>query len=223
MKYFWKLYSLAYDILLELYPYQEMMREILSFIPAKNVSNIIDAGCGTGNVLKELAGKFAKSSLVGLDSSTEMLNRAKAKLPKKIILKQSTLDKKLPFADSFFDIIISSNVLYFVEKPLYTLKEFLRIIRANGLLILTTLKPGFNPFNIIGKHLKRVGFFKTIKYIIPLCWVGFCNIYSLRSKKCHYYNENELKSLIQKAGFSIVDLKETYAGQDWLVIAKRVK
>ncbi len=221
MSIFWKIYSMAYDILLELAPYQEMIRDVGAGIPAVDKLQVLDAGCGTGNLLQFLEKKIPGATLVGIDLSPEMLQLARTKISGQTSLIQADLNKALPFHDAAFGLITSTNVLYFVKEPRYTLQEYQRLLNPGGLLILTTLKPGFAPLKIISEHMKKVGFFRTLRFVMPLIWVGLCNIYSLNNKNFHYFNKPELESLIKAAGFLTVSIKETYAGQDWLVVADK--
>lgn len=43
----------------------------------------------------------------------------------------------LPFADGFFDVVISCNALHFVPSPLQALSEFRRVLRPGGWLFVT--------------------------------------------------------------------------------------
>jgi len=53
----------------------------------------------------------------------------------------SDLNQLLPFKDGQFDRIICNLVLSYLQDPLFTLHEFMRVLSPNGRLILTNLKP----------------------------------------------------------------------------------
>ena len=52
--------------------------DLLALIQIKPGLEVIDLGCGTGEIAKELAEKLPSSSVLGIDSSAEMLEKAKA-------------------------------------------------------------------------------------------------------------------------------------------------
>lgn len=93
---------------------------------------ILDAGCGTGAVLQRLR-DYGES--YGIDSSEEALEFCRRRGLDHVI-EASVTD--LPFADHFFDIVISLDVLYhlWVESDLEALKELYRVLRNGGILIL---------------------------------------------------------------------------------------
>jgi len=47
--------------------------DLISHIHHKSGMNIIDLGCGTGELTKILADKFKDSTVLGIDTSAEML------------------------------------------------------------------------------------------------------------------------------------------------------
>jgi SAM-dependent methyltransferase len=94
---------------------------------------ILDAGCGTGGLLRKLACDLSHRALgVDIDESACAMARAKSKQP---VCVGSV--NCLPFADRSFSAIISADVLYHhkVEEPL-ALREFHRCLVPDGVLVL---------------------------------------------------------------------------------------
>ncbi|SED23881.1 trans-aconitate 2-methyltransferase [Pseudomonas mohnii] len=56
-------------------------RDLLAAIPAGDVRSAIDIGCGPGNSTELLVERFANATLRGLDSSTDMIEAARKRLP----------------------------------------------------------------------------------------------------------------------------------------------
>jgi trans-aconitate 2-methyltransferase len=56
-------------------------RDLLSRISTLNPKTVIDIGCGTGNSTELLSQCFQKANIMGLDSSSEMLKKAKKNIP----------------------------------------------------------------------------------------------------------------------------------------------
>jgi SAM-dependent methyltransferase len=91
---------------------------------------ILDAGCGTGAILKRL-GNPAKN--VGVDLAPEAIALCKERGLDNV--RQGDISA-LPFADGSFDAVISSSVLYheWVKDIGGAVRELRRVLRPGGLL-----------------------------------------------------------------------------------------
>jgi ubiquinone/menaquinone biosynthesis C-methylase UbiE len=104
-------------------------KRIFKHIPAG--SYVLDAGCGfLGHLLFQIEDHIKKG--VGIDVSVAKISHPKIKLIK------GDLNKVLPFKNNTFDGIISCANLEHLKNPNFTLKEFNRILKRNGVLIITT-------------------------------------------------------------------------------------
>ncbi|MDP9655558.1 UNVERIFIED_ORG: trans-aconitate 2-methyltransferase [Pseudomonas putida] len=56
-------------------------RDLLAAIPTGDVRSAIDIGCGPGNSTELLVERFASATVRGLDSSTDMIEAARKRLP----------------------------------------------------------------------------------------------------------------------------------------------
>jgi ubiquinone/menaquinone biosynthesis C-methylase UbiE len=98
---------------------------------------ILDIGCGSYPYFLETT-KFKEK--YGIDPS---LNIALIK-NKDIILKKIKIDKKtLPFVNNYFDVITMLAVFEHIEHDelQFVLKEVYRVLRKNGIFIITTPAP----------------------------------------------------------------------------------
>jgi ubiquinone/menaquinone biosynthesis C-methylase UbiE len=103
---FWNWYARYYDGMKRLVPYQLMLKQIIELIPNDKKLYLLDAGCGTGNLLDKLKTKRPDIINTGTDFSSSMLEVAKSKNTG-AVLKEVDLDKPLSYDDNTFDIIIS--------------------------------------------------------------------------------------------------------------------
>lgn len=127
---------------IKLYPSLELVRLEQKFFNKKK-GKVLEYGFGSGcNTIHLLKCGY---KLFGIDVSKGMLNVTskrlkKAKLKKNCNLKILGLnDKKLPYKKNFFDYIIAMSVLSLLgsEKKIKNLlKEFKRVLKPNGKLIL---------------------------------------------------------------------------------------
>ncbi len=108
-------------------------------------SVVLDAGCGTGRHLRELA-KIPDLKIVGIDKNEKDLRDAGQSLKdvKEIFgypNNNSSVMKadinKLPFADEAFDCVICSEVLEHVPQHHDALQELLRVLKPQGDLIIS--------------------------------------------------------------------------------------
>ena len=95
---------------------------------------LLDAGCGTGGMMKAIAGRFPEAVLYGLDYSQSACALARAKTSA-VVLRGSV--NELPYADGTFDVIVSLDVLNADgTDPAAAIAEFRRVLQPDGLLIL---------------------------------------------------------------------------------------
>lgn len=113
----------------------ELSKHLLGFGNFQTGSRILDAGCGMGATLRYLS-QTCRLDAVGVDSSESMLTAARQQSPG-LPLVCAALDK-LPFGDASFDGIICECVLSQTSVRA-VLAEFKRVLRVDGLLLLSDL------------------------------------------------------------------------------------
>ena len=99
-------------------------------------ARVLDVGCGSGVLLRELAREFPQVALVGLDPVPEMLAVARQRVPPGTELREGWAEE-LPFEDDEFDLVVSCNVLHYIRQPVAALVEMSRVLRPGGELVIT--------------------------------------------------------------------------------------
>jgi cytosine/adenosine deaminase-related metal-dependent hydrolase/SAM-dependent methyltransferase len=101
--------------------------------------DVVDLGCGTGRWLKVLQGAGARS-ILGLDSSPEMLSVAESKLAGEANLVYANCENALLEANSA-DIILANFVLSYVDDASHLVESASRALRPGGSIFVTDIHP----------------------------------------------------------------------------------
>lgn len=95
---------------------------------------LLDAGCGTGGLLRRLAEEMRERDSIGLDFMPEAARRAAAKSGRPVTAGDAN---RLPFPDASFGAAVSIDVLCHAGvDPARALAELRRVLRPGGTLIL---------------------------------------------------------------------------------------
>jgi len=92
-------------------------------------ARVLDAGCGTGGLLRRLAEAQPSWRLTGLDFSPLACELARARTGGEVV--QGSV-AALPFADAAFDAVVSCDVVCQVADPALAVREFHRVLRPGG-------------------------------------------------------------------------------------------
>jgi SAM-dependent methyltransferase len=109
---------------------QPVVREILDSLP---VGVALDAGCGTGRHAAYLAS--LGHEVIGVDSSAEMLERARSNVPPAQFHEADL--HALPLPDDHVDLVVCGLALMHVPDLVPVLREFVRVLRVGGNLVIS--------------------------------------------------------------------------------------
>lgn len=115
--------------------YDALHRHVARSLRGQSSSvRVLDAGCGTGGLLRKLGRIYPGWNLTGLDFSPLACELAKERTGGRVELGSILA---LPFPDEAFDIIVSCDVLCQVRAPELAIKEFNRCLKPGGVVIVT--------------------------------------------------------------------------------------
>ncbi len=92
---------------------------------------ILDAGCGDGQYIDEF--KNYSDSIYGVDIEEERVAKARKMTSIEVFLCDLS---QLPFEDDLFDLIFCNEVLEYTDDEIEVLREFHRVLKDDGLLVI---------------------------------------------------------------------------------------
>lgn len=104
---------------------------VLGTVPSG--ATLLEFGAGTGNLLRRLVASSCQGCMTGAD----ILPRP-AGLPENIEWIQADLNQSTHLLERSFDVIISTEVIEHLENPRAVAREFARLLRPGGRVVLTT-------------------------------------------------------------------------------------
>ena len=95
---------------------------------------ILDAGCGTGGLLRRLVHSFPDAEIVGFDVNEAACRAARAKSGRQVCVASTS---SVPFKENLFDVNFSVDVLCHAGvDELESLRNFYQCLATNGVLLL---------------------------------------------------------------------------------------
>lgn len=94
----------------------------------------LDIGCGTGELLDVLT-RCGATLVAGTDLSEDALGHARHRVGAGTIM--ASLAEAVPFATGCADVVVSLEVLEHLDEPAFALREYHRVLRPGGTLLVT--------------------------------------------------------------------------------------
>ena len=128
---------------LDIYRTELTHHAILGALDPQPGETIVDAGCGEGWLSRASAQKGA--DVVGVDLCPEFIEAARSASNGQVNHPSYELGdvRDLPVADKFADVVVSNHVLNDIPDPDTAIKEFARVLRDHGRLVILLLHPCF--------------------------------------------------------------------------------
>ncbi len=188
---------------------EDRLKIVLEVFSRYEFERILDVGCGNGN-FTVLIGKACKAKeIYGLDISEKYIEMAR-----KIGIKVFRLDvdsEDFPFKDNYFDAVFAGEIIEHLYDPDHLLDEVYRVLKKDGILILTTpnlacwqnrisLLLGFQPYATTVSLRYRVGHIFGDSDVLPREIIQSRRHISVFTLKA-------LIRLLRRHNFSILDIK----------------
>ena len=97
---------------------------------------VLDVGCGTGELMRLVQSHHPQATLVGIDVTPEMMAVAREKFQHAPRVRLCLAEAEaLPFAAESFDAVVSCNMLHHVHAIDQLFREWARVLRPQGQLV----------------------------------------------------------------------------------------
>jgi trans-aconitate 2-methyltransferase len=106
-------------------------RDLLAQVPLADPKRVVDLGCGPGNSTELLIERFPNAEVIGLDSSSDMLRQARARLPQ-CRFAEGDLTTWLPEPGT--DLLFGNAVFQWVPDHHAVLARLLQALPPGGVL-----------------------------------------------------------------------------------------
>jgi trans-aconitate 2-methyltransferase len=106
-------------------------RDLLAQVPLERPRRAVDLGCGPGNSTELLLERFPQAEIVGLDSSPDMLRKARERLPQCTFI-EANIASWTPTERT--DLIFANAVFQWVPDHEQVMRRLLHSLPAGGVL-----------------------------------------------------------------------------------------
>jgi ubiquinone/menaquinone biosynthesis C-methylase UbiE len=227
----WNRYMHCYDALTQVESYNRNIDDIASMVMPCHGARILDAGSGTGTLSMLLEERGA--DVTSLDFSEEALRQHLKKAPAAKVMRAS-LEDPLVFDEGSFDFVCCASVLFALSYSgcHNAVREFFRVLRPNGRLIVSVAAPAKKNGALLARHLRKmvsrsVPVRQRMSTLLDMPRVARVMYYNYRLQKLpdwqgyHRFSEQELNELLVDAGFNDISIGRTYSGSFFLAVATK--
>jgi len=187
---YWSRFSATYDINQEYVVGKDFLNQVkIAINSLTDLGEVLELGCGTGYFTETIAKD--SDHVFATDLSEELLENAKKRLSS---IKHITIQKESCYSTSFksekFDTVFMANLIHVIEDPSKVLQECFRVLKDDGLLIITSFTNySMKPWEIIKLGLR------------------FIKVWGKPPRYTHRFSPDSLGSLMTSKGFSIEESK----------------
>ena len=113
---------------------QTMATEVLALLKLNGSERVLDVGCGNGKVTAEIASRVPAGTVLGVDSSADMIASARHQFGPEVrpnLRFEVAEARQLPFRHEF-DLVVSFNALHWVPEQEQALRSIRSALKSSG-------------------------------------------------------------------------------------------
>ncbi len=161
---------------------REVMKIILPLFEQKPDLKILDIGCGTGQLIGEIAKRYADVNYLGIDVAENMIEVARSKSTGKGIEFRVCAVEDFQ-TEEIYDVIICTHAFPYFPDKMEVLKKMAKLCRGEGRIIIVN-----SSTNSIKDWLINLGLKTT-------------------TSKAQYLSIKEMKRMFQVVALEVMDIK----------------
>ena len=140
--------------------------ELLARIPDIDPGVVFDLGCGPGNLTREIATRWPEARVVGVDSSVEMISKAKQDFPG-IEFELGDIETWTP--EHEVDLIFSNATLHWLEHHGRLFPRLFDFLRPGGVLAVQMPNNWSAPTHTVPKEiLADARWSEEVRHLLPI-------------------------------------------------------
>lgn len=118
----------------------EKVLEMINRYKVHEPLSILDVGAADGAMLRQLKNNLNTDICLGIEPSVEYINSRSNDSPQII----QAIGEKLPFKSNSFDVVVAASVFDHMGEPAAFLRECRRILKKEGIVIVTLISPFYD-------------------------------------------------------------------------------
>ncbi|MGA7901928.1 MAG: methyltransferase domain-containing protein [Terrimicrobiaceae bacterium] len=113
---------------------EAMAAEVLSLLDLEGTERVLDVGCGNGKVTAEIASRVPQGTVLGIDSSADMVAFAVNQFCRsaRTNLRFEIADARHLFFQDEFDLVVSFNALHWIREQDQALRSIRTAMKPDG-------------------------------------------------------------------------------------------
>ncbi len=134
--------------------------DLLALVKVKEGLSVIDLGCGTGELTRKLADALPQSTVLGIDSSAEMLKDSKAFENDSVKFECKSIEEQLKTKQKW-DVVFSNAAIQWTDNHEKLIPQLISITKPGGQLAIQMPDQHSNISNILLNELAAEEPYKT--------------------------------------------------------------
>jgi trans-aconitate 2-methyltransferase len=168
---------------------QQPFYDLLKLVIPKRSMRVLDLGCGTGELTREMHRHLKAARTLGVDSSDAMLDKAKDVVDKELSFKKGLIEDD--YESGGWDLVLSNAALHWVPDHDAVLAKLTRALAPGGQLAIQMPANQDHQSHVVAEELAREAPFKDAlggvaarQHVLPV------ERYAVLLHKLGYRNQN---------------------------------